>query len=279
MFTNLLNLSVLALLPLTAFASHGNPMLNRHHQDLARRQPGHVEVFERAPNSKWSFYNVETGNAGSCGQKHTNNQFTVALNAAQMNPSLCFKTVRMTYNGKTTTATISDTCPGCPYNGMDLTEGLFLFFAPASVGIIYGDWEFADAAPAPPPKPAPKPPAPKPSPKPTSTWVPPPPPKTTPTTTWTPEPTTTKSKTSSKPTPTEDPTTSSKPSSSATPSSSAQPTSSAPSSSINFSSGAASGLAVPTSSINVPQGQSNNIANMNNFFVQMGGVIAAGSRV
>jgi len=66
-------------------------------------------------------------------------------------------------------------CPGCPYNGLDLTEGLFGFFTDMGSGIIYGDWEFADAAPAPPPTqpawtPAPPPPPPPPT---TSVWVPP----------------------------------------------------------------------------------------------------------
>jgi hypothetical protein len=41
-----------------------------------------------------------------------------------------------------------------------MSEGLFEHFAPTSLGIIYGDWEFG-------------------TPQPTSTWKPPPPPQTT----------------------------------------------------------------------------------------------------
>jgi hypothetical protein len=77
-------------------------------------------------------------------------------------------------------------CPGCPYGGLDLTEGLFKFFADESAGIIYGEWDFGGApapAPSPTPTPTPTPPPPPPPPQttatPTSIWV-------APTTTWTP---------------------------------------------------------------------------------------------
>ena len=67
MFANLLNLSLLALaLPITTLADyHGNPILNRnpHHRSVARRADGHVDLFKRVSNARWSFYNVETGNA------------------------------------------------------------------------------------------------------------------------------------------------------------------------------------------------------------------------
>ncbi|KAF8217375.1 hypothetical protein K438DRAFT_1455643, partial [Mycena galopus ATCC 62051] len=55
----------------------------------------------------------------------------------------CFKQITMTYNGKTATATITDSCPGCPTNGgLDLSPGLFSFFADQSLGVISGDWSF-----------------------------------------------------------------------------------------------------------------------------------------
>lgn len=61
MFANFINLSLLAVLPITALASHG-PLLNRHHE-LAKRVEGNVDLFKRVSGSRWSFYNVETGNA------------------------------------------------------------------------------------------------------------------------------------------------------------------------------------------------------------------------
>jgi len=77
----------------------------------------------------------------------------------------------MKMGGKQTTATITDECPGCPFGGLDLTRGLFEFFAPLGAGVISGEWWFADDAPEP-PKPKPEPPKPK------TTHKPPPPPPT-----------------------------------------------------------------------------------------------------
>ncbi|KAH9483974.1 Allergen Asp f 7-like protein [Psilocybe cubensis] len=287
MLSNILSLSLLSLLlPITASAAaHGNPILNRHH-DIARRADGHIDVFKRAAGAKMSYYNVQTGNAGSCGRFHVNSDFTVALNAAQMNKGLCFKTIRISYGGKTATATISDTCPGCPWNGLDLTEGLFAFFAPHSVGIIHGDWEFTDAAP---PSPAP--------PKTTSVWVPPTTTKkstpawTPPTTTWSPKPTPTSTWVPPPPTTTRTSTTrihssssssvsSSSSSSQSHASSSASSSSSGSSSSpINYSTGAAAGLAVPTGTVNRTPGSAENLADLYQVFIQVGGVAAAANNL
>jgi len=61
MLANLVNLSFLALaLPITSLANHV-PLVNRHH-DLAKRADGHVEVYKRFDNVKWSWYYTETGN-------------------------------------------------------------------------------------------------------------------------------------------------------------------------------------------------------------------------
>ncbi|KAI0049697.1 hypothetical protein FA95DRAFT_1478562, partial [Auriscalpium vulgare] len=54
----------------------------------------------------------------------------------------CFKSITISFGGKSTQATIQDECPGCPYGGLDLTEGLFKFFAPESVGVLMGEWTF-----------------------------------------------------------------------------------------------------------------------------------------
>lgn len=63
MLTNIINLSLLSLLlPITAYAGHGNPLLNRHHE-LAKRADGHVDLFHRAAGARMSYYNVQTGNA------------------------------------------------------------------------------------------------------------------------------------------------------------------------------------------------------------------------
>lgn len=63
----------------------------------------------------------------------------------------------MSFNGKTTQAKIMDACPGCPFGGLDLSRGLFDFFADESAGVIYGNWWFKDegyGGPPPPPSPS-----------------------------------------------------------------------------------------------------------------------------
>lgn len=190
MLTAILNFSILALaLPLSAFAANHGAFLNRRHADLAKRSDVNVTIQERADGARMTYYDVETGNAGSCGKFHTNADFTVALSATQMNPSLCYKQIRITYNGKTAYADISDTCPVCPPNGLDLTIGLFGYLTSLGDGVIYGTWEYADAAPAPP--------APVYTPPPAPVYTPPPPPPTT-TSTWVaPKPSTTSTTSSS----------------------------------------------------------------------------------
>jgi hypothetical protein len=138
------------LLPISVWAGlHSNSLLNRRH-DLAKRSIGTVGLWKRlqANGAKMTFYNAETGNAGSCGSLILNSDFIVAVNLIQMDPSLCYQKIQITYAGKTATATVADSCPACPMGGLDLTEGLFSFFAPHSVGVIYGDWEIGNPAPA-----------------------------------------------------------------------------------------------------------------------------------
>lgn len=173
-----------------ALHGHGN------HGSLARRLSGDMQNFDKRQtgNSRWSFYNTETGNAGSCGRHIKNSEFVVAMNMVEYNKERhCFKQIILEYGGKTATATIGDACPGCPWGALDLSTELFRYFAPLDKGIIYGSWRFADGgSPPPPPPPPPKPTSTwTPPPKPTSTWTPPketwtPPPPPKPTSTWTP---------------------------------------------------------------------------------------------
>ncbi|KAL7409978.1 RlpA-like double-psi beta-barrel-protein domain-containing protein-containing protein, partial [Mrakia frigida] len=79
---------------------------------------------------------------GACGIYHPNSEYTVALNSAQLSAagggypnSLCGSQISITYNGKTTQATIQDECPTCPWGGLDLSMDLFTFFADHSVGV------------------------------------------------------------------------------------------------------------------------------------------------
>lgn len=123
-------------------------------------------LYKRAySGSRATFYDTSVG-LGSCGNYNGNSAYTVAMNAAQMNSGMCGKTVWVSYGGKTVTASVQDTCPGCPYGGLDLSEGLFSALASQDLGVIQIEWDFTDAVQ-------------QPAPAPTSTWKEP-----EPTTTW-----------------------------------------------------------------------------------------------
>ncbi|KAJ7165136.1 RlpA-like double-psi beta-barrel-protein domain-containing protein-containing protein [Mycena filopes] len=116
------------------------------HRGLAKRAKG--DVVKRtagASNARWTFYS--TG-FGACGGYNSDSDFIVALNQQTFGypyPSpFCGKKITMSYGGKTTTATIVDCCPGCPVGGLDLSPGLFSFFASQDMGVIYGDWSILD---------------------------------------------------------------------------------------------------------------------------------------
>lgn len=90
-----------------------------------------------------------TPGLGSCGVTNTASQNIVALAEGMMsamtpasgNPNanpLCGKSITISYGGKTATATIMDTCPGCANGGLDLTPSLFEVFAPLSEGRLTG---------------------------------------------------------------------------------------------------------------------------------------------
>ncbi|KAF8168071.1 RlpA-like double-psi beta-barrel-protein domain-containing protein-containing protein [Crassisporium funariophilum] len=122
-------------------------------------------IDKRAPNARFSHY--VTG-LGACGTRNVDSDFVVAINNPQWdNGAHCYKTITISYQGKTTQAQIVDRCMECPYNALDLTNGLFTFLGDMGLGHIYGDWEYADGAPKPAPSPTPKP-TPIPTPKPTT---------------------------------------------------------------------------------------------------------------
>jgi hypothetical protein len=266
------------LLPIIVLAGpHGPAFVNRHH-GLARRAEGNVELYKRQfSNARMSFYDAETGQAGSCGQMLRNSGFSVAVNVPQMQSSLCGRTVSITCNGKQTTATVQDTCPGCPYGGLDLTEGLFAFFADKSVGILYCEWHFGGDAAPPPPAPL------APSPTPTPTPTPPPPPPTPSPPPFVPPPSPSISipsisipalSRSSSNTPAA--LTQSHNSTHNSTAASTSPSSTATSSSIiNYATGIASGLAQPTGSAVANPDSGENIQDLYQVFIAFAGLITA----
>jgi len=100
-------------------------------------------------NARVTYYNGN-GGYGSCGTVINDGDYSVALNANQManggnpnnNPN-CGKRIKVNYNGKSVTVTVRDTCPGCPYGGLDLTPAAFGALAPLSQGVLTASWSWA----------------------------------------------------------------------------------------------------------------------------------------
>ncbi|GAA6057911.1 hypothetical protein JCM3770_002200 [Rhodotorula araucariae] len=89
-------------------------------------------------------YYSQGGAAGSCGNYASDSDYVVAVNVAQMNSGLCGKSVKITNtaNGKTITATVADTCPGCAGSSLDLSEGAFGALGEYSSGVLPISWSF-----------------------------------------------------------------------------------------------------------------------------------------
>lgn len=79
----------------------------------------------------------------------SNSGYTVALNAVQYSSSWCGKTITISANGKSHSATIQDECPGdgetCKYGALDMSPALFNYFADPSVGVIDISWSLGGA--------------------------------------------------------------------------------------------------------------------------------------
>lgn len=108
---------------------------------LARRNE--TELARRVSNARLTWYQV---GLGACGITNQPSDFVVALDAPDFGSGYpgphCFQHVSITANGKTATAEIVDKCPGCPEGGLDLSEGLFSFFADPGVGVLTGSWNY-----------------------------------------------------------------------------------------------------------------------------------------
>jgi len=88
------------------------------------------------------------GALGACGTTFTDSDFVVALNEADFDAANhCYANITISYGGKSTEAQIVDLCPGCPPHGLDLTSGLFSYFAPTSLGVLYGEWTYDSGQP------------------------------------------------------------------------------------------------------------------------------------
>ncbi|GAA5852669.1 hypothetical protein JCM9279_004947 [Rhodotorula babjevae] len=77
-------------------------------------------------------YYYQGGAAGSCGNYASDSDYVVALSYTQVDGGAhCGQKVQLTntQNGKTVVATVADTCPGCAYGAIDLSEGYVCSFS------------------------------------------------------------------------------------------------------------------------------------------------------
>ncbi|KIJ67209.1 hypothetical protein HYDPIDRAFT_165904 [Hydnomerulius pinastri MD-312] len=119
---------------------------SRHRNEVAHRARADVDINKRSfLNARFTFYDV---GLGACGVWNNRNDPIVALNVAQFGAGYpgpyCFKTITISFGGKTAQATITDKCMGCPWGGLDFSRGLFDFFASEDVGVLTGEWWFND---------------------------------------------------------------------------------------------------------------------------------------
>ncbi|PAV14606.1 expansin family [Pyrrhoderma noxium] len=126
--------------PLLVFSSpisSGN--FDHHKRVIAANSHSLAKRFD---NARYTWYDITTGET-ACGQWYQKSDYVVALDAQQYGGGEnCFKQISISANGKTTTAQIVDECPSCPWGALDVSEGLFEFFAPLDAGEIYGSWNF-----------------------------------------------------------------------------------------------------------------------------------------
>ncbi|SAM01085.1 hypothetical protein [Absidia glauca] len=114
-------------------------LVDAQKDDAGRRRDRTVSRAEKTLMEKRNTYSgtgtffnpsTEGGSIGACGGYESDTAHIVALNAKQYGnmgrkSGWCGKKIKISYNGKTTYATINDACPECAYGDLDLTHTVF----------------------------------------------------------------------------------------------------------------------------------------------------------
>ncbi|MER5890804.1 RlpA-like double-psi beta-barrel domain-containing protein [Streptomyces sp. NPDC001941] len=111
---------------------------------LTMAPPAQAEPPEQHSNARATYYAVGVG-VGACGDANDDADFVVALSPEQFGsyPDVkCGKYVSISFRGKTHLAKVVDEQPGLPDDGLDMSTGLFSYFASLDEGTIYVDWHF-----------------------------------------------------------------------------------------------------------------------------------------
>ncbi|GAA5885069.1 hypothetical protein JCM16303_006389 [Sporobolomyces ruberrimus] len=97
-------------------------------------------------NSGQATFYSQGGSAGSCGSVAGDYDMVVAMSSSFGGYNqYCGRTVniRNTQNGKTISARVADTCPGCGYGSLDLSMGAFGALGSYDQGVLPISWSFA----------------------------------------------------------------------------------------------------------------------------------------
>ncbi|KAI0848032.1 RlpA-like double-psi beta-barrel-protein domain-containing protein-containing protein [Daldinia vernicosa] len=78
---------------------------------------------------------------GACGNVNTESDAVVAVSSSQ--DGNCGRTINISYNGKTASATIVDECPGCPVGSIDVSPVVFEQLESLDAGRVQVTWEYA----------------------------------------------------------------------------------------------------------------------------------------
>jgi len=87
---------------------------------------------------------------GNCGWESSDSDLVVAMSKAFYDSNSggnCGQTLDITWGGKTVTATMVDSCPGCGLGDLDMSPGLFQRFASLNTGVLNKiEWHFNSKA-------------------------------------------------------------------------------------------------------------------------------------
>ncbi|KAI9266790.1 RlpA-like double-psi beta-barrel-protein domain-containing protein-containing protein, partial [Phascolomyces articulosus] len=78
---------------------------------------------------------------GSCGKTNRDSDMVVALSSSMMSSGkYCGKKIKAKSSKGTVTATVADTCPGCPKDDIDFSMGAFKLIGSIAAGRIDISW-------------------------------------------------------------------------------------------------------------------------------------------
>ncbi|KAL9932953.1 hypothetical protein V8E36_008208 [Tilletia maclaganii] len=143
--------ALLSLLSASAFAQHRSKAHKHQHKVKVKTHATSAASSEdEIHTGKGTFYNV-AANEVACSGYYKPSEFVVALNQDQYgslnsHSRWCNRRILIKSHGKSAVARIVDACPrsktNCHMGALDMSKGLFEWFAKPTVGVIDIEWHF-----------------------------------------------------------------------------------------------------------------------------------------